>query len=510
MGVRMQAYENIKKKNWMISSSCVFFILQIMVGVFLSFWLLFEHQPKTGDDIEHLHSAWLVLQGKIPYIDFFQHHNPLMWYLFAPLLSYFAYDLAVFDVVRIVSTLFMLLNIYIAAIIVKRFMSNSWFASLLGVASVFPSYVIFSGNDFRPDNYMVLSFMAGLYYFLSYLTTKKSKDLSISFFLFAISFFFMQKIIFTLGVVGIICIYLLIKKEILLQDFLKAIILPLICFAIFLSWLLYHDMLERYWLANYIFNIYIPDVYGHLVEKTKPEFYVVGAISLIGCIYYLIYGNINERIISILWLVEALQRMFYFSLDRHYYYQLQIQNILLAGPILYKIVSKYNFVSLILVVLSCIGGWNLYNYCMLLKIAPNYHRYVTPKYVLEQTNRCDVVLNGYGVTYGIFNKDVTYYWNLNGQLDVIGAKIGLAPLPDLNKTIREHLPRVIYTGPYWNEKLKKQNKNVYVHLVSDYLKKKYYKQSLFVDVFILKEEYQNKRRCRYDIQTKTWNYFYTR
>lgn len=52
--------------------------------------------------------------------------------------------------------------------------------------------------------------------------------------------------------------------------------------------------------------------------------------------------------------------------------------------------------------------------------------------MLEQTNRCDVVINGYGLTYGIFSKDVTYYWNLNGQLDVIGSKIGLAPLPDLN------------------------------------------------------------------------------
>ena len=64
--------------------------------------------------------------------------------------------------------------------------------------------------------------------------------------------------------------------------------------------------------------------------------------------------------------------------------------------------------------------------------------------MLEQTNRCDVVINGYGLTYGIFSKDVTYYWNLNGQLDVIGSKIGLAPLPDLNGAVQKYLPRIIY------------------------------------------------------------------
>ena len=55
----------------------IYFVLQLLVGIYVSFWLLFNHQPKTGDDVEHLHSAWLVFQGQVPYKDFFQHHNPL-------------------------------------------------------------------------------------------------------------------------------------------------------------------------------------------------------------------------------------------------------------------------------------------------------------------------------------------------------------------------------------------------------------------------------------------------
>ena len=172
----------------------VFFLLQIIIGVCAAFWVLYHHQPETGDDIEHLHSTWLVFSGKIPYIDFFQHHNPLLWYLFAPLAGYLAYDLFLFDVVRIISTLVMFVSLWVSALIVRRFMVNSWYAGLLCVAAVFPSYIVFSGQDFRPDNYMVLTFMLGLYYLFAYMEKKQTKDLVISFLSFFVSFLFMQKV----------------------------------------------------------------------------------------------------------------------------------------------------------------------------------------------------------------------------------------------------------------------------------------------------------------------------
>ena len=40
-----------------------------------------------GDEFEHVHSAWHVLNGAIPYVDFFEHHHPLLWYLLAPVLA---------------------------------------------------------------------------------------------------------------------------------------------------------------------------------------------------------------------------------------------------------------------------------------------------------------------------------------------------------------------------------------------------------------------------------------
>lgn len=46
-----------------------------------------RREPIQPDEFEHLHAAWLVSQGQTPYVDFFQHHTPLFYYIAAPFLS---------------------------------------------------------------------------------------------------------------------------------------------------------------------------------------------------------------------------------------------------------------------------------------------------------------------------------------------------------------------------------------------------------------------------------------
>lgn len=53
--------------------------------------ILVQHLRHIGvarydhDDVEHLHAAWLVRQGLLPFLDFFEAHQPPLWYLLAPL-----------------------------------------------------------------------------------------------------------------------------------------------------------------------------------------------------------------------------------------------------------------------------------------------------------------------------------------------------------------------------------------------------------------------------------------
>ncbi len=41
--------------------------------------------PIDADESQHLHAAWLVGEGRIPYRDFWEHHSPLLYYVLAPL-----------------------------------------------------------------------------------------------------------------------------------------------------------------------------------------------------------------------------------------------------------------------------------------------------------------------------------------------------------------------------------------------------------------------------------------
>jgi 4-amino-4-deoxy-L-arabinose transferase-like glycosyltransferase len=41
--------------------------------------------PLDPDESEHLHATWLTGQGRVPFLDFWDHHAPLFFYLLAPL-----------------------------------------------------------------------------------------------------------------------------------------------------------------------------------------------------------------------------------------------------------------------------------------------------------------------------------------------------------------------------------------------------------------------------------------
>jgi hypothetical protein len=49
-------------------------------------WLvyLFFQQGQPWDESEHAHVAWLISQGQRPLVDFFQHHQPLLWSILTP------------------------------------------------------------------------------------------------------------------------------------------------------------------------------------------------------------------------------------------------------------------------------------------------------------------------------------------------------------------------------------------------------------------------------------------
>ena len=59
-------------------------LLLTLLGIIFIVGMIFG-SALTHDEIEHAHAGWLVYKGLIPFTDFFQHHNPVLWIILAPL-----------------------------------------------------------------------------------------------------------------------------------------------------------------------------------------------------------------------------------------------------------------------------------------------------------------------------------------------------------------------------------------------------------------------------------------
>jgi hypothetical protein len=71
----------------------------LIVVPFLLRLALLERRVFGNDEFEHLHFAWSVSQGQVPYRDYFDHHTPALQYLLAPMFRLFRVETSSADAV---------------------------------------------------------------------------------------------------------------------------------------------------------------------------------------------------------------------------------------------------------------------------------------------------------------------------------------------------------------------------------------------------------------------------
>ena len=471
-------------------------LIHLLIGYIVCTYICCFTTSIGGDTLEHIHSSYLVHLGDIPYKDFFQHHNPLLWYLFASLVGQFDNGLSdtfITNFVLISAITASYLNFYYLYLITKRFLSSS-LGGLIAASIAITPYIVLSIVHFRPDNFMFLSFFAGLYYYFCYLDTKKLPNLAISFVLFWCSFMFLQKIIFTLVILALITLYLLITKKISLTDILYSLMLPLVLSLGFIAYLHSNNILWTWYQSNFPFNLHIPELFTHRrLGFLWTELKLLIFFASLSVVFLIKNSNIYFKILSIIFVIELSQRLFYFSAFAYYYCLLVYIASILSAVFFEKIIlKKYYFPVYILCIalFYCMYKPSIYNG----NVAPKKTRFHTPLHmtIYNSITPCDYVLNGDGTIYNIYNRDPHYYWNLLGQTDVIGAKVGIAPLMDINKVIAIKKPRIISISPYFNKYYSERGRYVVVHNPNmEYINKYYQPFDYNEGLYILKPEYAN-------------------
>lgn len=459
----------------------------------------------NGDNVEHLHSSWLVWQGNIPYKDFFQHHNPLLWYLSAPFVAAQINNFHIFSIFNTVGVVMLFLIAYYQY---KIFLLNSQnkVVALFVFAVLISSYSILWATDYRPDTFMFLCFFIGLYYLFVYIKNKQQKYLIISFLLFFISFMFTQKVLMHIIIPVLLVIYCLMSGKILVKHLLKACALPFFFSILFLLWLYYHHILDIYWRANFIFNQYIPNIFEkqRIVYPSAEyiEYYIFVPVAALSAMYFIFKGNMLERAFSLMYFIEVGFRLFYFSAFLHYVIFWLMLSIILTYMLIDKMPKGKNICYLLSVLYLLFMVFYNYNTTYI----PEHEKELAKTghgYAFKMLTPCDYAINGYYATYNLKAKDAGYYAILLGQIDVLGEKVDIAPQEDLNELIRKKKPKIISAGIFWNTYWEQRGKRIPVHKIDSFLIQAYYDYSGIGDLYILKPQYQ-KHYCVYN--GKEWKY----
>jgi hypothetical protein len=124
-------------------------VLSLLSGALLLRVGFAANGPVDADESQHLHAAWLVGEGRVPYRDFWEHHSPLMYYSVAPLTRAFTDSPHVYFAARlgmIIPALAMMAFLYLVA---RRLGAATGLGSVLLVA--FQPGVIHYTTQVRPD-----------------------------------------------------------------------------------------------------------------------------------------------------------------------------------------------------------------------------------------------------------------------------------------------------------------------------------------------------------------------
>jgi hypothetical protein len=220
------------------------------------------------DEIEHVHATWHVLAGRLPFVDFFEHHHPLLWYMLAPVLSAAgesARAMIVFRLIFLALTFAIARVTYLLALETGAARATARLAVLLLLST---TTFVYTSIEIRPDVPQALAGMLAALFLVRLFRTGRRRHAWLSGLTAAISFLFLQKALFLLAVFPLLFGAAIAGRRLPWRAaawWIAAFACPV---AIFAAWLMasgsWHDYLWSNWRLNVSFVGY------HRVSALNP------------------------------------------------------------------------------------------------------------------------------------------------------------------------------------------------------------------------------------------------
>ena len=484
-------------------------LVQAAIGILIAFgigfavWTVFCTETGNGDNVEHIHATWLIAQGKVPYKDFFQHHNPLLWYLFAPVIRMsFGNAVQILDAAHTIALCAGFALLFTIYKICTRFFASRY-AALLSLLILCPPYYYIYCFNYNPDTFMALFFAIGLYFLMAYWQQNRLSSLVLSFAAFFIAVLFTQKILTVLAPLGLIFLFVNHKEKRNFSDIMYALLIPVSVLLFFITLLYCKDILDIYWQSNFVFNAKMQAYYGNgkINILDHQVFFLSGGMALLSIVTRWQNQGIIYKTVAVLFILELLQRCFYFAIAPYYMLPFMIFAACLNSVLIDWVLHKHFWTAWLFIVVAIVYAFiSESRYLSARTTDRSFARYIA-----ANVTPCDYVISSFLSNQSIISKDPHYYWSLLGHVDIAGEEMGIARKPNLNKLVMQYKPKLISGGIYWNNYYLNRGQNVPVQQVSPEIIDRYYQPTPFQDLYLLKYEYHGKN-CIYDKNIREWRY----
>lgn len=427
-------------------------VLLILAGLQLVYaGYFFYNGYYVQDHAEHLHAAWLVWTGEVPYRDFFEHHNPLLWWILAPVVALFYLNPLILYVARLITVAAFILFVAGFYRICRQFLKISAQAVVLAFIFLF-GFREYIGDvlELRPDFFMWAAFIWGVYFYFGYLASSQQKMLNYAMILFVAAFLFLQKILVQEAVIGCHLLWMVYRRKIAFKAVLRALVVPVCLLGCFLFYLFYTNSYYIYFILNYDLNTWMPQfMWIASMPENWQNVFLFPALALL-CLKRFDRGEgaAYRQIMVALMLSVLAVNFAVWGPWPHYYI---FSNLVAALVVADEIISHINKlgVKVFLACLLCYLGK------IFISMPADYSfqvYYQLHRHIMANTTKDDVLINGTLVFLNIYNRNPSYYWfGYQNIVPVAYALYGYGDKPDINAMIYQNKPKFLYGRPYFNQ-----------------------------------------------------------
>ena len=325
-------------KDKVIKNILILQIIGLILGLIFTVYTI-------NDGFEHLRMSWLVSQGYVPYRDFFEHHHPLLWYVYLPFTILLPHNIMIaFYFSRVFSLAFSVLMLWVICKIITRYMGGKdnipYFLVL--ILAFFPIW--WSFTVLKPEILARPLYFTGLYLFFRYAETYKTKYLVWTGLAFTAAFLFIQNIVFSIIPLVIPLMYLWDKKNPHTgKDILLSSIAPLAIIGVFVALLYFSGAWKNYYELCWLFNAKLFSVLHYMSKSLFIYWTLPMILGLWAWIYQIKHKQSSFYIntIGLLFCCEMIQRLCTKAIYNHYFTLIFIFISMLCAPIFAKMRRQF-------------------------------------------------------------------------------------------------------------------------------------------------------------------------